>query len=33
MTLKLAYHGGEQYPAMERIAGTKDRLLEIAMPR
>lgn len=32
-TLALAYHGGEQYPALERIAGTKDRLLEIATPR
>jgi hypothetical protein len=32
-TLMLAYHGGEQYPALERVAGTKDRLLEIAAPR
>jgi predicted metalloprotease with PDZ domain len=32
-TLTLAYHGGEQYPALERVAGTKDRLLEIAAPR
>ena len=32
-TLTLAYHGGEQYPALERDVGTKDRLLEIARPR
>ncbi|RDS82354.1 M61 family peptidase [Dyella monticola] len=32
-TLTLAYHGGEQYPALERIVGTKDRLLDIAAPR
>ncbi|HKT29729.1 hypothetical protein [Dyella sp.] len=32
-TLTLAYHGGEQYPALERIAGTKDRLFDIAAPR
>jgi predicted metalloprotease with PDZ domain len=32
-TLTLAYHGGEQYPSLERDVGTKDRLLEIARPR
>jgi predicted metalloprotease with PDZ domain len=32
-TLALSYHGGEQYPVLERIPGTKDRLLEIAAPR
>jgi predicted metalloprotease with PDZ domain len=32
-TLTLAYHGGEQYPALERDVGTKDRLLEIATRR
>lgn len=32
-TLVLAYHGGEQYPALQRVAGTKDRLLEIATSR
>jgi predicted metalloprotease with PDZ domain len=32
-TLALAYHGGEQYPALERDVGTKDRLLDIATPR
>lgn len=32
-TLTLAYHGGEQYPALERDVGTKDRLLEIATHR
>ena len=32
-TLTLAYHGGEQYPALERDVGTTDRLLQIATPR
>jgi predicted metalloprotease with PDZ domain len=32
-TLTLPYHGGEQYPFLERIPGTADRLLEIAAPR
>ncbi|RUL62023.1 hypothetical protein EKH79_13990 [Dyella dinghuensis] len=32
-TLTLAHHGGEQYSALERDAGTTDRLLEIATPR
>jgi predicted metalloprotease with PDZ domain len=32
-TIALAYHGGEQYPALARDAGTKDRLLDIAKPR
>lgn len=32
-TLALSYHGGEQYPVLERIPGTKDRLLEIAAAR
>ena len=32
-TLTLAYHGGEQFPDLERDVGTKDRLLEIAAPR
>lgn len=32
-TLTLAYHGGEQYPALERNTGTTDRLLEIAKAR
>ena len=31
--LALSYHGGEQYPVLERIPGTEDRLLEIAAPR
>ena len=33
MTLTLPYYGGEQFPALERIPGTPDRLLEIAAPR
>ncbi|QRN56005.1 M61 family metallopeptidase [Dyella caseinilytica] len=32
-TLTLAYHGGEQYPALEPDVGTKDHLLDIAAPR
>ena len=32
-TLTLTYHGGEQYPALERDVGTTDRLLQIATPR
>ena len=32
-TLALSYHGGEQYPVLERIPGTVDRLLEIAAPK
>jgi predicted metalloprotease with PDZ domain len=32
-SLALSYHGGEQYPVLERIPGTEDRLLEIAAPR
>jgi predicted metalloprotease with PDZ domain len=31
--LTLPYYGGEQYPVLERIPGTVDRLLEIAAPR
>jgi predicted metalloprotease with PDZ domain len=33
ITLTLSYHGGQQYPVLERIPGTEDRLLEIAAPR
>jgi predicted metalloprotease with PDZ domain len=32
-TVALSYHGGQQYPFLERIPGTEDRLLEIAEPR
>jgi predicted metalloprotease with PDZ domain len=32
-TLALSYHSGQQYPVLERIPGTEDRLLEIAAPR
>ena len=32
-TLALSYQGGEQHPFLERVSGTKDRLLEIAAPR
>ena len=32
-TLALSYHDGQQYPVLERIPGTEDRLLEIAAPR
>ena len=32
-TLALSYHGGQQYPVLERIPGTVDRLLEIAAPK
>jgi hypothetical protein len=33
ITLALSYHGGQQYPSLERIPGTVDRLLEIAAPK
>ena len=33
ITLALSYHGGQQYPVLERIPGTVDRLLEIAAPK
>jgi predicted metalloprotease with PDZ domain len=32
-SLALSYHRGEQYPVLERIPGTEDRLLEIAAPK
>lgn len=32
-SLALSYHSGEQYPVLERIPRTEDRLLEIATPR
>jgi predicted metalloprotease with PDZ domain len=31
--LRLDYHGGERYPALERVPGTPDRLAEIILPR
>jgi hypothetical protein len=31
--LALAYHDGEQCPAPRRVAGTRNRFLEIATPR
>ena len=33
ITLALPYHGDQQYPFLERIPGTVDRLLEIAAPK
>ena len=30
--LKIDYHGGERYPALERVAGTPDRLDDILKP-
>jgi hypothetical protein len=32
-SLALSYHRGQQYPVLERIPGTEDRLLEIATPK
>ncbi len=32
-TLRIAYHGGLQYPHLERIAGTPDRLSELYKAR
>jgi len=33
LSIKLDYHGGNQYPHLERIEGAMDRLTAIAQPK